>query len=169
MPLYEYYCADCNGVFELLRPLRQATMDQPCPECDTESKRILSKDFATFTYRDGYARRIPDDGSYYHFGKKVSQGITYSTDGYTHPELEEKKGVAAPGIEDLEQYELLQEVKSKVGPNEERPQLFNDVARKEGEIKQRMSRSKGSRVEERAKQAALKAERELKKTQKTTD
>ena len=31
MPLYEYYCSDCNGVFELLRPAKQAGDAQPQP------------------------------------------------------------------------------------------------------------------------------------------
>lgn len=168
MPLYEYFCADCNGVFELLRPAKQAQIDQPCPECDADAKRIMSKQFATFVYRDGYARRIPDDGSYYHFGQKVSKAITHSADGYSHPELADAPRVDAPGIEDIEQYELLQEIKQKVG-NDERPQLLNDVARKEETIKQQMRRSKGSRVEERAKSGALKAERELKRSLKTDE
>ena len=104
MPLYEYFCADCNGVFELLRPARQATIDQPCPECDADAKRIMSKEFATFVYRDGYARRIPDDGSYYHMGQKVRRAMTSSGDGYTHPELAEKKGAPKPELDDIEQY-----------------------------------------------------------------
>lgn len=62
MPLYEYYCANCNGIFELLRPVREAGEPQPCVVCDNESQRIMPTDFAAFVMRDGMPRRIPDRG-----------------------------------------------------------------------------------------------------------
>ncbi|HRC61951.1 MAG: zinc ribbon domain-containing protein [Dehalococcoidia bacterium] len=62
MPLYEYYCTNCNGIFELLRPISQATDPQPCVVCDSESKRIMPTEFAAFVMRDGMPRRIPDQG-----------------------------------------------------------------------------------------------------------
>ena len=62
MPLYEYYCNECNGIFELLRPVREATDPQPCVVCDNESKRIMPTEFAAFVMRDGMPRRIPDKG-----------------------------------------------------------------------------------------------------------
>ncbi len=62
MPLYEYYCAECNGIFEMLRPISQATDPQPCVVCDSESKRIMPTEFAAFVMRDGMPRRIPDRG-----------------------------------------------------------------------------------------------------------
>ncbi len=65
MPMYEYYCADCNGVFELLRPVREASYAQPCPVCDTDSKRLMPTDFAAFVVREGLPRRIPDTGKYW--------------------------------------------------------------------------------------------------------
>lgn len=65
MPMYEYYCADCNGVFELLRPVREASNPQPCPVCDHDSKRLMPTDFAAFVVREGLPRRIPDTGKYW--------------------------------------------------------------------------------------------------------
>jgi len=62
VPLYEYYCTNCNGIFELLRPISQATDPQPCVVCDSESKRIMPTEFAAFVMRDGMPRRIPDQG-----------------------------------------------------------------------------------------------------------
>ena len=168
MPLYEYHCADCNGVFELLRPARQASLDQPCPECDAASKRILSREFAAFIYRDGYARRLPDDGSFYHFGKRVSAPISGPSDGFSHPELNPEEPTAAPSIEDIEQYELVQEAKRHVDP-EIRARVIDDTVRKEAEIKTRMHRTKGTATEERAKRGAFKAEREMKKKKLTTE
>ena len=74
MSLYEYYCEDCHGVFELLRPPREASTNQPCPECDADAKRIVS-DFQAFVFRDGYPRKIPDDGTHWHLGTKVKESI----------------------------------------------------------------------------------------------
>lgn len=62
MPLYEYYCSECNGIFELLRSVRVATEPQPCVVCDSESRRIMPTEFAAFVMRDGMPRRIPDKG-----------------------------------------------------------------------------------------------------------
>ena len=86
MPLYEYYCEPCHGVFEELRPMREAGEAVPCPECYEDAARIMPTSFTAFTFREGYPRRIPDDGNYWHLGKKVT---TRSTGGRPneHPEI----------------------------------------------------------------------------------
>jgi putative FmdB family regulatory protein len=72
MPLYEYYCNSCDGVFEELRSMREASEPQPCPLCDHDSQRIMPTTFSAFTFRDGMARRIPDDFKYWHHdGRKT--------------------------------------------------------------------------------------------------
>ena len=93
MPLYEYYCANCDGVFEALRTMREASEPSSCPVCDGDSKRIMPTSFAAFTFRDGYARRIPDDGRYYHLGKKVTSPIRAGMEmkPYQHPEINKPK------------------------------------------------------------------------------
>lgn len=86
MPLYEYYCKPCNGIFEELRPMREATEPVPCPECFRDAERIMPTSFAAFTFREGYPRRIPDDGKYYHLEKKVSKLVTSGRPN-EHPEV----------------------------------------------------------------------------------
>jgi putative FmdB family regulatory protein len=72
MPLYEYYCSSCDGVFEELRSMREASEPQPCPLCDHDSQRIMPTTFSAFTFRDGMPRRIPDDFKYWHHdGRKT--------------------------------------------------------------------------------------------------
>lgn len=110
MPLYEYYCQPCDGVFELLRPAREASKPQPCPECDDDAERIISKQWQAFIFRDGVPRKLPDDGTYWHLGKKVSKPITGPTDGVSHPELKKPKPDPAPTVEDIERYEVLKQV-----------------------------------------------------------
>jgi putative FmdB family regulatory protein len=87
MPLYEYYCQHCDGVFEALRSIRESSEPSPCPVCDRESTRMMPSTFAAFTYRDGYARRIPDKGTYWHLGKEVKNLITGPTRPNEHPEI----------------------------------------------------------------------------------
>lgn len=65
MPLYEYYCAQCNGIFELLRPVRESGDPQPCPVCDRDSKRIMPTEINAFVMRGGLPRRIPDQGLFW--------------------------------------------------------------------------------------------------------
>lgn len=86
MPLYEYYCQPCNGIFEELRPMREATDPVPCPQCYKDASRIMPTSFSAFTFRDGYPRRIPDDGKFYHLGQKVSKLVTSGRPN-EHPEI----------------------------------------------------------------------------------
>ena len=86
MPLYEYFCQPCNGIFEELRPIREATEPVPCPVCYKDAGRIMPTSFSAFTFRDGYPRRIPDDGKFYHLGQKVSKPVTHARPN-EHPEI----------------------------------------------------------------------------------
>jgi putative FmdB family regulatory protein len=90
MPIYEYYCEPCHGIFEELRPMREATEPVPCPECYRDAGRIMPTSFAAFTFRDGYPRRIPDDGKFYHLGKKVTKPVTGGKPN-EHPEINKPK------------------------------------------------------------------------------
>lgn len=87
MPLYEYYCHGCEGVFEVLRSMREASEPAPCPLCDRDGQRIMPTSFAAFTFRDGMARRIPDKGTYWHFDKEVKTMNTGGVPMNEHPEL----------------------------------------------------------------------------------
>lgn len=43
MPLYEYFCSDCQQTFESLRPMRQADAPLSCKACDSpRTARVLS-------------------------------------------------------------------------------------------------------------------------------
>jgi putative FmdB family regulatory protein len=94
MPLYEYYCQHCDGVFEALRPIGEAALPVPCPACQREGQRVMSS-FTAFTYRDGYPRRIPDKGTYWHLGKEVKT-LPKRMRHHQHPELAEPKPVKRP-------------------------------------------------------------------------
>ena len=65
MPLYEYYCEDCHGVFELIRPVSQSPDPQPCPVCDADGERLMPTQVHAFTMRGGMPRRIPDKGLFW--------------------------------------------------------------------------------------------------------
>ncbi len=99
MPLYEYYCQSCNGVFEAIRQMREAPLPVPCPECNRDGQRIMSS-FSAFTFRDGYPRRLPDKGTYWHMGQEVKQRAT-TMKGWEHPELAEQKPTPRPRKDDV--------------------------------------------------------------------
>ncbi|MER3514043.1 MAG: FmdB family transcriptional regulator [Chloroflexota bacterium] len=49
MPLYEYYCSDCNTKFDALRPMAKADDPIPCPNCESlHTARAISL-FAAFS------------------------------------------------------------------------------------------------------------------------
>ncbi len=89
MPLYEYYCDSCNGIYEAMRPMREASLSVPCPECDRDGRRIMSA-FNAFSFREGYPRRLPDKGTYLHYGKEVKKRAN-KMEGTVHPELAQPK------------------------------------------------------------------------------
>jgi putative FmdB family regulatory protein len=47
MPLYEYYCSNCNTKFDALRSIPQADAPIKCEHCDSQrTARVLSVFFA---------------------------------------------------------------------------------------------------------------------------
>ena len=66
MPLFEYYCADCQAKFELLTPYAKADAAPACQQCHgTRVRRLLSV-FAARRggdgeFNDGYHFSGPDD------------------------------------------------------------------------------------------------------------
>ncbi|MSQ30184.1 MAG: zinc ribbon domain-containing protein [Dehalococcoidia bacterium] len=99
MPLYEYYCEHCNGVFELIRPVRDAARPQPCPECDDDAKRIVSKEWAAFISRDGIPRRLPDRGKYWNLFEEKDTPMTTSD---VHPPEAKPRHIKGRDSEDLQ-------------------------------------------------------------------
>ena len=87
MPLYEYYCEACLGIFEELRSVREASEPSHCPLCERESRRIMPTSFTAFTLREGLPRQIPDRGTYWHLGKEVREMNTGGVPAFEHPEL----------------------------------------------------------------------------------
>ncbi len=87
MPLYEFFCKHCDGVFEARRELRDASSPAPCPVCAKKAQRIPPTSFSAFTMREGYPRAIPDRGTYYHLGKEVKQPIRGPVRMNEHPEI----------------------------------------------------------------------------------
>ena len=87
MPVYEYYCKSCDGVFENIRPIAKASDPAPCPVCTRKAERMMPSSFSAFTMREGYPRAIPDRGTYYHLGKEVKKPISGPTRMNEHPEI----------------------------------------------------------------------------------
>jgi putative FmdB family regulatory protein len=86
MPIYEYFCGHCDGVFEELRSIREASEPAPCPVCDREAERIMPTSFTAFSVREGLPRQLPDRGTYWHLGKEVKHMNTGGVPAFEHPE-----------------------------------------------------------------------------------
>ena len=87
MPLYEYYCKRCDGVFEAMGAISAASAPAPCPVCNRKAERIPPTSFNARTMREGYPRAIPDRGTYWHLEKEVKQPLRGSFRPNEHPEL----------------------------------------------------------------------------------
>ena len=42
MPIYEYVCPECKNRFELMRPRSEANLAASCPQCKSNSQRVIS-------------------------------------------------------------------------------------------------------------------------------
>jgi putative FmdB family regulatory protein len=102
MPIYEYYCRHCDGVFEVRRALSDASSPASCPVCGRKAGRIPPTSFAAFTMREGYPRAIPDRGTYYHLGKEVKNPIRGAMRMNEHPELAKPRPKPRKSKGDLE-------------------------------------------------------------------
>ncbi|HEY4711556.1 MAG TPA: zinc ribbon domain-containing protein [Dehalococcoidia bacterium] len=47
MPIYEYFCPDCNFKFELLRPQIQTNENASCPRCHNNGAKRIFSSFAS--------------------------------------------------------------------------------------------------------------------------
>lgn len=150
MPLYEYQCNECEHHFELLRPAREAAQAQPCPECDADSRRVMSKQWSAFVYRDGRPRQLPDDGGYWHLGQKVSKPLTSAIDGIQHPEVTKIAPPKPLSVEELERYEYQQEMTNEQIRTSGDPVMPVHTSEAERTFSKRV-RAKGTRREEQVK------------------
>lgn len=58
MPVYEYYCRECNTRFEALRPMSQMDTPIACPRCDTPNARRAISVFAAVSRESGGSSRM---------------------------------------------------------------------------------------------------------------
>lgn len=42
MPIYEYFCPNCQSKFELLHSMHCVSEDAFCPTCNTKGQKLLS-------------------------------------------------------------------------------------------------------------------------------
>ena len=102
MPVYEYYCKNCDGIFESIGQIAKASEPAPCPECARKADRVPPTSFSAFTMRDGYPRSIPDRGTYYHLGKEVKQPIRGPVRMNEHPEINKPRPKPKPSKGEVE-------------------------------------------------------------------
>ena len=168
MPLYEYQCDECENRFELLRPPRESSVAQPCPDCDADSRRVMSKQWSAFTYRDGRPRQLPDDGGYYHLGKKVTKPITGSGGGIQHPEVNKKAPPKPLTVEEMERFEYAKEQQVNYQLDTGMPPMDPGAEKAEEEFSKRVRRP-GTFREEQVKRRVRSSVRKLEYKKRTSD
>ena len=113
MPLYEFFCPNCDGVFERLSSIREAAEPAPCPLCDRECARVMPTSFVAFSMRGGVPRRIPDKGTYWHLGKEVKKPNTGGVPAFQHPELYKPAPRRRPTAADRDGMKEIQHLKAR--------------------------------------------------------
>jgi len=59
MPLYEYYCDNCDNLFEALRSISQSDQPAKCPNCGGPADRIMPTTFSSMVRKQGWRQRAP--------------------------------------------------------------------------------------------------------------
>lgn len=62
MPIYEYVCDKCKARFELMRPFSKANERASCPQCKSQSERVMSKCFSMSKGEGGSTTPIAGTG-----------------------------------------------------------------------------------------------------------
>ena len=57
MPLYSYYCTQCDIIYENLRSIKQRDIKLVCPECNERCKRII--DISSFQLKGSITKNKP--------------------------------------------------------------------------------------------------------------
>lgn len=42
MPVYDYYCSECENEFTMLMPMSRSAEPAPCPSCAHSAQRVIS-------------------------------------------------------------------------------------------------------------------------------
>ena len=62
MPIYEYFCSECDTKFEQMRPLSKSGEDAECPKCHKPARRKMSTFAAFSTSISGVPKTVPGAG-----------------------------------------------------------------------------------------------------------
>ncbi len=58
MPIYEYKCADCGGVFEVMVSRSRRRRHPPCDQCGGSSTERVMSSFSGRSHSDGGGKRL---------------------------------------------------------------------------------------------------------------
>jgi putative FmdB family regulatory protein len=59
VPLYEYYCDNCDEVFDALQSVSASDQPAKCPKCGADADRIMPTSFASMARTQGWKQRVP--------------------------------------------------------------------------------------------------------------
>jgi hypothetical protein len=82
--------------------MRESSDAVPCPECDRDGERIMPTSINAFTYREGYPRRLPDKGTYWHLEKEVKRRVRGPFRPFEHPEINKPRPPVRPSKGDVQ-------------------------------------------------------------------
>jgi putative FmdB family regulatory protein len=82
MPLYEYYCKDCRGKFELLTTYTASEVDVECSKCHgTQVRKLFSVFAAPRKGGDDFGSDLGDFGGDYGDGDDFGDEGEYASGG----------------------------------------------------------------------------------------
>ncbi len=119
MPLYEYYCIECDLKFDLLRKMSEAGKSAQCPSCRNKTNRVPS---AFYHYdQPTYIRKKKDD--------LAEHIMAIETQKEREPHLNWDKHLDRAKGEVATEREMKKEIERVAGRGADAPERYKDIMR----------------------------------------
>lgn len=117
MPLYEYYCSECDLKFDLLRKMSEVGKSAPCPSCHNKADQVPS---AFYHYNQPTYIRKKKDNLAEHL-------LAIETQKEREPHLNWDKHLEGAKAEVAGQRAMKKEVERVAGKGENAPEKYKDI------------------------------------------
>jgi len=117
MPLYEYYCTECDLKFDLLLKMSEVGKSAPCPSCQNKTNQVPS----TFFHYDQptYIRKKKDD--------LAEHIMAIETDKEREPHLNFDKHLDGARREIAGQRAMKKEIERVAGKGPDAPEKYRGI------------------------------------------
>lgn len=98
MPVYDYFCANCQQAFAQIQSMARSSEPSPCPQCEHSAERVISAPRLNTMRADTRSAHQVNERSAHQpkmtQGHRCGAGCSHNTDG--KPQLKQANGSKRP-------------------------------------------------------------------------